>query len=69
MSKKSQRQLRRSALSTASPSVYTPTPLPAQLAIEDFKQEYAYVTGDLRRVGILAGTFFVVLVILAIILV
>lgn len=69
MSKKRQRQSRQSSLLTTSPSVYTPTAQPTQTATENFKQEYAYVTGDLRRVGILAGTFLIVLVILAIILV
>jgi len=69
MSKKRQRQSRRSSLLTTSPFVYTPTAQPTQAVTEDFQQEYVYVAGDLRRVGILAGTFFIVLVILAIILV
>ncbi len=31
----------------------------------EFKPDYAYVKRDLRRIGLLAGSFFVILVVLS----
>jgi len=35
---------------------------------EDFNPDYSYVIKDLKRIGILAGTFFIILVVLSFIL-
>ncbi len=40
----------------------------SQLASERLEDEYAYITGDLRRVFILAGAMFALLIVLNIIL-
>jgi hypothetical protein len=34
-------------------------------AVGEFKPDYSYVKSDLKRIGILAGSFFVVLVVLS----
>jgi hypothetical protein len=34
----------------------------------DFNPDYTYVTKDLKRIGLLASTFFVVLVVIALIM-
>lgn len=47
-------------------------PLPAtpiaevRAAPTEFNQDYSHVKKDLRRIGLLAGTFFVVLIVIAI---
>jgi hypothetical protein len=56
MSRKRRRQVSKSAAF-----------IPAQRTTE-FNPDYTYVKRDLRRIGTLAGTFFVILVALALIL-
>jgi len=34
-------------------------------AVGEFKPDYSYVKSDLKRIGILAGSFFVILVVLS----
>ena len=34
-------------------------------AVGEFKPDYSYVRSDLKRIGILAGSFFVILVVLS----
>ena len=53
MPKKSRRQVSRSAAF-----------IPAARTTE-FNPDYTYIRRDLRRIGTLAGTFFVILVVLA----
>ena len=52
MSKKNRRQMSRSAAFVAAAR---PT---------EFNPDYTYIKRDLRRIGILAGSFFVILVVL-----
>jgi hypothetical protein len=61
MSKKKKRQVRRSpqTIDQNRKSVST------QSYRDDFNPDYSYVSKDLRRIGILAGTFLSILVILA----
>ncbi|HTP02586.1 MAG TPA: hypothetical protein VMJ64_14520 [Anaerolineales bacterium] len=58
MPKKSRRQVNRTA-------AFVPA-TPARVV--EFNPDYTYVKRDLRRVGVLAGGFFVVLIILAFII-
>jgi hypothetical protein len=34
-------------------------------AVGEFKPDYSYVISDLKRIGILAGSFFVILIVLS----
>lgn len=71
MSKKSKRQSRKSTapVSTAVSSSVTPrTPLStggARVFEREFNPDYAPVIKDLKRIGMLAGSFFVVLIVLS----
>jgi hypothetical protein len=66
MSKKSKRQSRRDSVSsqqsTLSAQETSATGAPSK--ITDFKPDYTYVIKDLRRIGMLVGSFIVILVIL-----
>jgi hypothetical protein len=72
MKKKQKRQTRSGAsnlgggtpagLKTATPSTFV-----ARATKDDFAPDYTYVAKDLRRIGILAGIFFVVLIALALV--
>lgn len=68
MSKKTKRQVRRTAPRTSA----TPTHLVSNNGSRgfdrDFNPDYSYVVKDLRRIGTLAGTFFVILIALSFIL-
>lgn len=61
MSRKKKRQVHRSTTSQGK----TGRSATAQTSSEDFNPDYTYVIKDLRRIGTLAGTFLLVLVILA----
>ena len=61
MSRKKKRQARRSTTSQGD----TGRSVTAQTSQEGFNPDYTYVIKDLRRIGALAGTFLLVLVILA----
>jgi hypothetical protein len=56
MPKKNRRQVSKSA-------AFMPAP-----RVTEFNPDYTYIRRDLRRIGMLAGSFFVVLVALAFIL-
>lgn len=60
MSKKSKRQVRKSPTSSVTSSVTA--------RAEGEMPNYSYVMQDLKRIGILAGSFFVILIILSFIL-
>lgn len=60
MSKKSKRQISRSA-PAAVVSAARSTP-----GSTEFNPDYTHVKRDLRRIGLLAGTFFVILIVIAI---
>jgi hypothetical protein len=53
MSKKNKRQISRSASSLAAKVV-------------EFNPDYSIIKHDLKRIGVLAGTFFAILIVLAI---
>ncbi len=62
MSRKSKRQVRRntsSANGTSTPGA------PAYQRPGEFNPDYTYVIKDLRRIGVLAGTFITILVVLS----
>ena len=56
MPKKSRRQVSKSA-------AFMPAP-----RVAEFDPDYSYVKRDLRRIGIIAGSFFVILVVMAFII-
>lgn len=58
MPKKARRYVNKSA-------AFMPTPQPRTT---EFNPDYTYIRRDLRRIGVLAGTFFVILVALAFVL-
>ncbi|HMN12233.1 MAG TPA: hypothetical protein PKD55_07915 [Bellilinea sp.] len=41
---------------------------PVRAATTEFNPDYTYVKNDLRKIGILAGTFFVILIVLSFVL-
>ena len=61
MSRKKKRKARRST----SPQGKTSQSAAEQPSRGDFNPDYSYVIKDLRRIGTLAGTFLLVLIILA----
>ena len=68
MSKKTKRQSRRTSASTSSvvqESVAAPARSSAASYEKEFNPDYSQTIKDLRRIGILAGSFFTVLVILS----
>jgi hypothetical protein len=58
MSKKNRRQTSRQAPRRASSSIMP--------KVAEFNPDYSIIKSDLKRIGILAGTFFAILVVLAI---
>jgi hypothetical protein len=65
MAKKSKRQIRREINSVAEKSIAEPVVISRPTG---FNPDYHFVIKDIRRVGILAGSFIVVLVVLSIFL-
>jgi hypothetical protein len=67
MAKKQKRNL-----STAHPRVQpvtkTSVAAPSRTSTSEFKPDYSYVIKDLKRIGVLAGSFFVILIALSIFL-
>ncbi len=59
MSKKVKRQISRTVPAAAAPRT-------SGAGAAEFNPDYSYVRKDLRRIGILAGTFFVFLILIAI---
>jgi hypothetical protein len=72
MSKKSKRQSRRTPAATSGAVVAAPRPTGRASSIssekmteKEFKPDYRLTIKDLRRIGLLAGSFFVILVVLS----
>lgn len=74
MSKKTKRQTRKTpVVAPTVPAAYAPAQSnngstvvrTARSSDREFKPDYTYVVKDLRRIGTLAGSFFVILVILS----
>lgn len=79
MAKKNQRRVsktqkakagmdRQDTVSASGAAVSTARPSASRLAEPTFTPDYSYVRNDLRRIGILAGSIFAVLIILAFVL-
>ena len=66
MSKKNRRQNRRSRRSESTQA--TRTASSSRVTEREFNPDYSYVIKDLKRIGALAGTFFVILIVLSFIL-
>ncbi len=60
MSKKSKRQVKRT------PTVAPVTPAVTPHSTSDITQDYSHVKRDLRRIGLLAGIFFIILIVISI---
>jgi hypothetical protein len=68
MAKKQKRQVSSGTKSEVTPT-YTPNPALRRVSTTvDFHPDYSVVISDLKRIGILAGSFIVVLVALSFIL-
>jgi hypothetical protein len=71
MSKKNKRQARKVTATTV-PAVATSAPVaditPARTTDREFNPDYSYVKKDLKRIGTLAGSFLVLLIVLSFIL-
>ncbi len=66
MSKKSKRQRSR----MTAPATTTPVMenIPSRSSEREFNPDYSYVIKDLKRIGVLAGTFFAILIVLSFII-
>ncbi len=62
MSKKSKRQVRKTVAQVSTEPVSSSGSAPKQPV---FNPDYSYVKKDLRRIGILAGSFVLVLIVLS----
>ncbi len=66
MSKKTKRQQRKESLGAAAfPTINSTRSAPRP---SDFNPDYTYVIHDLRRIGVLAGSFFAILIVLSFVL-
>ncbi len=74
MAKKQKRQVSvgtgaRSAVATPAPSAtvstYTPSYSSRRVSTTEFKPDYSYVIADMKRIGVLAGSFFGILIVLS----
>lgn len=64
MSKKQKRSIGTTAAAVVEPA-RSAAPAPRASFSAEFNPDYSYVIKDLKRIGTLAGTFFVVLVVLS----
>jgi hypothetical protein len=65
MSKKTKRQARKTAVATSSALPRTVSTNGSRAFEREFNPDYSYVIKDLRRIGVLAGSFFMILVVLS----
>ena len=63
MAKKKKRQSRRQTRTET--SQVTRTASSSRVTEREFNPDYSYVIKDLKRIGVLAGTFFVILIVLS----
>ena len=69
MAQKSKKQSRKtSRVVETAPESMTATSVSGRSFTADFNPDYSQTIKDLRRIGILAGSFFVILIVLAFIL-
>ena len=62
MAKKAKRQVRRTPPPAYSAMPSTAPRVSERLSERDFNPDYSYVVKDLKRIGTLAGVFFVILI-------
>jgi len=65
MTKKSKRQVRKVASADKTAPARVVSSAPRRSAEQSFNPDYSYVIKDLKRIGTLASTFFLVLIILS----
>jgi hypothetical protein len=65
MAKKAKRQTQRSVTTATPDSEISSTPGSSRGIDRNFNPDYSYVIKDLKRIGLLAGFFFGVLIILS----
>ncbi|MGW8250406.1 MAG: hypothetical protein ACWGO1_07165 [Anaerolineales bacterium] len=68
MSSKSKRKSRQTATNVPDEQVVESPASYSRAADRNFNPDYSYVIKDLKRIGLLAGTFFAILIILSFIL-
>jgi hypothetical protein len=68
MPKKSKRQTRKTSVTSPEEVVVEATSNVASSSSRSFNPDYSYVIKDLKRIGILAGVFFGILIVLSFIL-
>lgn len=68
MAKKQKRKTTAGTVRQQPAAVKSPAPATSRTTITEFNPDYSNVKKDLRRIGILAGSFFVILIILSFIL-
>ncbi len=65
MAKKSKRQVSKQTEVKTSETFAKPAVTRARLTSTEFNPDYSAIIGDLKRIGILAGSFFVILIVLS----
>jgi len=68
MAKKQKRSISTNTPKKFEPVVKTSVAAPSRTSTAEFKPDYGYVIKDLKRIGVLAGSFFVILIALSIFL-
>ncbi len=68
MSKKSKRQIRKEPGSSVAMGATQPSVIPSSSRGPVFNPDYSHILKDLRRIGILAGSFVAILIVLYLIL-
>lgn len=68
MSSRSKRKARQSAANASEEQVVESPVSYSRAADRNFNPDYSYVIKDLKRIGLLAGTFFAILIALSFIL-
>ena len=65
MSKKKKRKVAKSQSSSKAPKISRARINPRKTAVQVFEPDYSYVIKDLKRIGVIAGSFIVILVALS----
>jgi hypothetical protein len=68
MSKKYKRQIRKETATTASAANPAAASRAPSSSLPVFNPDYTYIIKDLRRIGVLAGSFIAILIVLSFIL-
>ncbi len=68
MSKKKKRKVSKAPAAKSAPSISRKNIRLGKSAVQTFDPDYSYVIKDLKRIGVLAASFIIVLVILSFIL-